>query len=103
MIGAKKTAHEIVAGSGRITFARASLYGFILLALISWGYIVFGTDSGFADLVSERAWRNAGQFIRELVGWDSGSRPAYLQADQWIETGKLAYRTLNACRPLRAW
>lgn len=94
MSGFKNTVHEIAVGSGRITFARASLYGFVLLAVISWGYILFGTNSGFADLVSARAWGNALEFVRELVGWDSGSRPAYLQADQWIETGKLAYRTL---------
>ena len=94
MIGRKNTIREIAVGSGRITFARASLYGFVLLAAISWGYILFGTNSGFADFVSERAWSNAWEFIRELVGWDTGSRPAYLQTDQWIETGKLAYRTL---------
>ena len=94
MIGRKNTIREIAVGQGRITFARASLYSFVLLAAISWGYILFGTNSGFADFVSERAWRNAWEFIRELVGWDVGSRPAYLQANQWIETGKLAYRTL---------
>ena len=94
MIGRKNTIREIAVGPGRITFARTSLYGFVLLAAISWGYILFGTNSGFADFVSERAWRNAWEFIRELVGWDVGSRPAYLQANQWIETGKLAYRTL---------
>ena len=94
MIGRENTIREIAVGPGRITFARTSLYGFVLLAAISWGYILFGTNSGFADFVSERAWRNAWEFIRELVGWDVGSRPAYLQANQWIETGKLAYRTL---------
>ena len=94
MSGFKNAVQEIVIGPGRITFARASLYGFVLLTAVSWGYILFGTNSGFADLVSVRAWGNALEFISEMVGWDGGTRPAYLQGDQWVETGKLAYRTL---------
>lgn len=90
----KNTVQEITVGLGRITFARVSFYGFLLLAVISWGYILLGTNSGFADLLSERAWGNAGEFVRELVGWNSGARPAYLQIDRWVETGKLAYHTL---------
>ena len=77
-----------------VSFARASLYGFLLLTAVSWVYILLGTDSGFSDLVSGRTWSNAGHFLSQLAGLDSEARPAYLQLDQWAEKGKLAYHTL---------
>jgi len=53
-----------------MTFVRASLYGFVVLAFVSWGYILVVTDSGAADLVSAKTWSNAGNFIRQLIGVD---------------------------------
>lgn len=85
---------EVAAGARGISFARVSLYAFLLLGMVSWGYILIGTNSGLDDFVSARAWSNAGDFLRELVGAGSGSTPAYLQADKWAQTGKLAYHTL---------
>lgn len=77
-----------------ITFARASAYGFLALVAISWGYILQGADSGIADVVSGQTWSNAGRFLRDLLGLDMDTKPAYLQLDQWAEKGKLAYHTL---------
>ena len=74
-----------------ISVARASLYGFGLLMLASWGYIVLGGDSGF---IEGRTWSNASRFLSQLAGLDSASRPAYLQPGQWAEKGRLAYHTL---------
>ena len=77
-----------------MTFARASLYGFILLLVASWGFIFLSGDSGFTDLFTGKTWDNAGRFVRRLLGIDSDITPAYLQASRWLETGKLAYNTL---------
>ena len=77
-----------------MTFARASAYGFLALVAFSWGYILLGTDSGVADLVSGQTWASAGRFLRQLFGLGTDIRPAYLQLDQWADKGKLAYHTL---------
>ena len=77
-----------------MTFVRASLYGFVVLAFVSWGYILVVTDSGAADLVSAKTWSNAGNFIRQLIGVDSPTQPAYLVVDRWLVTGRLALDTL---------
>ncbi len=78
-----------------MTFARASAYGFLLVVLVSWGYILLGTDSGVSDLVSAKTWSNAGSFSKQLLGIGTDIRPAYLQPEQWAEKGRLAYRTLS--------
>ena len=85
---------ELALGRRRFTFARASLYGFVALSIVSWVYILVGADSGLDDLFSGRAWGNAGSFIGQLLGLDAEGRPAFLQLGRWAETGKLAYRTL---------
>lgn len=77
-----------------LTFARASLYGFSLLLVASWGFILLSGDSGFADLFTGRTWSNAARFFRQMAGIDAGVTPAYLQPTRWLETGKLAYNTL---------
>ena len=77
-----------------MTFARGSLYGFLLLVVGSWGYILLGTDSGVPDLVSGETWSNAGRFVRQLIGLDADLRPAYMQADRWLDTARLASHTL---------
>ena len=77
-----------------LTFARASLYGVILLLAASWGYIFLGGDSGFTDLFAAKTWNNAGRFASQLLGINADITPAYLQASRWLETGKLAYHTL---------
>ena len=79
---------------GRLSFTRLSLYGLVLLSLFSWGYVLLGGDSGFANLTSGKAWSNAGEFLRQMAGFGSDTTPAYLQLDQWVEKAKLAYHTL---------
>ena len=82
----------------RVRFARASLYGFLALAVASWVYILAGAGSGLEDFFSGRSWGNAGDFLKQLLGLEDtladGGRPAFLQLDRWAETGKLAYKTL---------
>ena len=73
----------------RMTFARASAYGFLLLVVVSWGYILLGTDSGVGDLVSAKTWSNAGHFAGQLLGLGTDTQPAYLQPEQWVEKGSL--------------
>jgi phosphonate transport system permease protein len=77
-----------------MTFARASLYGFILLMVASWGFILLDGDSGFTDLFAGETWSNAARFLGQLLGLNSATAPAYLQPGLWVETGKLAYQTL---------
>ena len=77
-----------------ITFARASLYGFLLLMAASWGFILDGGDSGFSDLFDRQTWSNAGRFLSAMLGLNSDTTPAYLQVSRWLATGQLAYQTL---------
>jgi phosphonate transport system permease protein len=77
-----------------MTFARVSLYGFILLMVASWGFILADGNSGFTDLFTGETWSDTGRFLGQLVGLGSATPPAYLQTGQWLETGKLAYHTL---------
>ena len=77
-----------------MTFARASAYGFLLLAAASWGYILLWTDSGIGDLASAQTWSDAASFFGRLLGIGVDTQPAYFQAEQWVEKGKLAYNTL---------
>ncbi len=82
------------AGQGPMTFARASLYGFLLLVFASWGFLLLGGDGESASLMSGQAWNNAGRFVGQLLGSDSDATPAFLEVAQWAEKGKLAYKTL---------
>ena len=94
----RKAIREAVLGRSQLTFARASLYGFLALSVVSWGYIFAGADSGLGDLFSGRSWSNAGSFLRQLLGLEDGlgggGRPAFFDLGRWGETGKLAYKTL---------
>ena len=77
-----------------LTFARGSAYVFVLLLVAAWGYLLLAGDSGFLDLFAGKTWQNAGRFMGQLLGLDSGDTPAFLQPGQWWATGKLAYHTL---------
>ena len=94
MIGASPVAKTRPAPRRQTTFARWSLYGFLLLAVLCWGYILGGTNSGVDDLVSGDGWSNSGRFIRQLAGLQSEVTPAFARGDRWLETAKLAYDTL---------
>ena len=76
-----------------IGLAGLSLVAFALLAAASWGFILAGDNSGFADLFSAETWRKAGDFIGQLAGKGSG-RTAYLQPGEWAHAAKLASETL---------
>ncbi len=83
--------------SGRLAalgVVRLSLLGLVALAAASWGYLAFGQDRGFPNLLDGGAWRGAGRLIGQMLGSGSTSPPAYTQGARWLETGKLAYQTL---------
>ncbi|MDA0263900.1 MAG: ABC transporter permease subunit [Chloroflexi bacterium] len=94
MTGPGPFVRDLALGRRRLTFARASLYAFLVLAVVSWVYILVGANSGLADLFTSRTWDNAGDFLRQLLGIGEPGRPAFLQLGRWAETGKLAYKTL---------
>ena len=77
-----------------MTFARGSLYAFLLLVAVSWGSILLEGDSGLADLFTAKPWRNAARFVGQLLGANSPGTRAFLQPGEWWEKGKLAYHTL---------
>ena len=78
----------------RISFAKGSFYGVLVLTVISWIYILAGSESGIEDFLSGRAWRNSGGFLKQLIGIDDsltgGAQMAFLDLGRWIETAKLA-------------
>ena len=82
----------------RISFVKGSFYGFLVLTVISWIYILAGSESGIEDFFSGRAWRNAGGFLKQLIGIDDsltdGDTLAFLDLGRGIEPAKLAYHTL---------
>ncbi|HCL24906.1 MAG TPA: ABC transporter permease [Dehalococcoidia bacterium] len=94
MMGPGSSPMEAAPRHGRVTFARASLYGLLTLALVSWVYILVGADSGLDDFFSGRTWSHAGGFLQQLLGIYQEGRPAFLELERWGETGKLAYKTL---------
>ncbi|MSQ07198.1 MAG: ABC transporter permease subunit [Dehalococcoidia bacterium] len=74
---------------------RLSMLGLLALAAASWGYLVFGVDRDFPNLLAADTWQGAGRLLGQMLGRDSTSPPAYTQWDRWLETGKLAYQTLT--------
>lgn len=78
----------------RIRVAVISLYAFLILAAISWGYILLRGGSGFEDLFLAQTWQDGADFIGRLAGKGSSHTPAFLQWIEWAKAGKLAYETL---------
>ncbi|MBM3943483.1 MAG: ABC transporter permease subunit [SAR202 cluster bacterium] len=77
-----------------LSVTKLSLLGVLLLVAVSWAYLIFGEDRDFPNLFAAAAWHGAGRLVGQLLGLGSATPPAYLQADRWLETGKLAYQTL---------
>ena len=77
-----------------MTFARASLYAFILLTVASWGFIVLGDAKGFSGLFVSGTWSNGVRFLESLLGLNSDAPPAYVQMGRWVEAAKLAAETM---------
>ena len=71
-----------------------SLIAFLILAAAAWIYILAGGDSGVANLFRSETWNGAGSFVGQLLGKGDAKSPAFLEGDQWVKTGKLAYETL---------
>lgn len=78
----------------RISVPAASLAGFIVLALASWGYILLGGDSGLADLFRGDTWRRAWGFIGGLLGRGAEGTPAFLDPAAWRGALSLSVETL---------
>lgn len=71
-----------------------SAMAFAALMVASWGYLIVGGDSGVGELFSSRAWSEAGEFVRQLLGIGVNETPAYLREDKWVRALGLAYETL---------
>ena len=90
---------SIVMGFGNTSrtksFAKGSLYLFVIFMIVSWCFIFLPGDSGFVELFHIKTWLNVKTFIFKLIGVGSELTPAFFQADRWIVTSKLAYQTLS--------
>ena len=64
-----------------MSFARASFYGFLLLAVLSWGYLLLGDDSGLDEFS-----RSKTDFNRDIDGDNTLSGRSY---DDRIEVKRL--------------
>ena len=80
----------------RMTLPRASLYGFILLAVASWGFIVFG-DATVSGGVRTRRWGKRVRFLGRC-GPGSDGPPAYLQGEPVAGDGQ-AWRRRRCDEP----
>ncbi|MDA1347343.1 MAG: ABC transporter permease subunit [Chloroflexi bacterium] len=83
-------------GSGerpRIDVPRTSAAGFVALAIVSWIYIVSG-DSGLWELFTVETWKEAGDFLRRLVGLETDGTSAFLDAASWKKALRLSVETL---------
>ena len=78
----------------RIGAVGLSIIAFVLLAGASWGFILWGGDSGFEDLFARETWERAGDFIGKLAGRGSGGEAAFSDLGSWANAGKLAAETL---------
>ena len=67
---------------------------FFALACASWIYLLFVADGGFRELFRGETWRQAGEFLGQLAGAGVEGTPTFLQWDEWMEAGALAYDTL---------
>ena len=94
MTGSNAPARKLAKGRHFPTFARFSLYLSLALVVLAWAYILVDGDSGFTELFRGRTWENAGRFLNQLAGSDLDRTPAFLVAEEWWNTGHLAYNTL---------
>ncbi len=78
----------------RIGFVGLSFIVFAILVAASWGFIIFGDDSGIGDLFEAATWDRAGDFIGQLAGKGVAGQTAFLQLSRWADMGKLAAETL---------
>ncbi len=67
-----------------------------VLALVvgSWVFVLTQDRTQAVPFFSVQAFVNAGEFVKELFGVGSGTRPAFAEWEEWRRTGTLAYQTL---------
>jgi phosphonate transport system permease protein len=70
-----------------------SLIAFVVLAAVSWIYVIV-SGSGISNLFRARAWDNASDFIRSLLGIGMESTPAFLTSEAWLRALDLSIDTL---------
>ena len=78
----------------RVSFLSVSVLALLVLFGASWGSVILGGDSGFAELWSGEALRGASGFLGEMIGVGSSTTPAFLDASRWADTAGLAVETL---------
>ena len=71
-----------------------SVVAFLVLAAVSWAYILSDDDNGVGELLSADGWAAAARFVGDLAGRGSESTPAFPRWEKWAEAAELAYRTL---------
>lgn len=94
MIRPQGLGHRVSFRMPRIDVVKGSIVAVILLALVSWSYILLQDSTGFGDLFSPSTWKRGSDFVGRLLGLDSDGTPAFLTLDAWVDGGRLAYKTL---------
>ncbi len=83
-----------IARPPRITFVRFTVALALVLMASSWLFVLVLDPSYshafFSAETASRAW----SFLKELLGVDTNTTPAYLRASAWASTGRLALDTL---------
>lgn len=77
----------------RFDLLKSSLIGFTILAIISWAYVLGGTD-GIRDFLTAETWSNAAGFVHDLTGLRSDRTPAYADSEAWMNALRLSVDTL---------
>ena len=78
----------------RISVPKASLLGFLVLAVVSWASILLDGDSGFSELFESNTWANVWDFIGQLLGRGTDRTPAFLDLASWRIALRLSLETL---------
>lgn len=73
---------------------RVSIAFLLVLALLSWWFVLAEDESGFSALFSEETRTNVSYFIDDLLG-KGELLPAYRDPDRWREVMTLSLQTLK--------
>lgn len=76
-----------------VNVPKASILGFLLLAAVSWAYILSG-DSGLYKIFQAESWMGAWDFVKELLGVGVEGTPAFLSGESWRNAIALSIQTL---------
>ncbi len=78
----------------RVTFVGATVAVALVLAAASWVFVLRSDSTQVHPFFSTETVDRIWSFIRQLLGLDSSSTPAFAQGDEWLSAGSLAYKTL---------